>query len=796
MPYTDSDIAVSILEHFFEEEINFQEVTRPIPGRLTCRKASAINHMKRHVAARLGIPCHKVPNCRDKHTKLTKAIDEALDEAEALSTTHLDYVIPEKKEEIQPINITVGVSNLESQMREVVERLNMADNDFRLIETDQIEELKTLRKARDAVGTKFETLSGKNNLKINPSSISKICYTYCPNAELADELEDLMYEMYEIFKEIKGNERAKAATQDREYNFKTEVERNKAILQNQIWKEKYECRKQEIKEQKQMYQAEVESQYLRLLSNHEDNVSRIERHNAQEKDRYRKELNVLARWNRQQANAVQDHEAAVQKYIEEHRRTELTVTDLDIVQFLYSMREIIRVNRNLRGDIKRFGTVGSGVTHAWNKQFVNQEGNLISTRDVRVADCVHFRKESMTTILMIEEGNVTFQGLTVPELYQRCAEKEISHIVANVIIAARWMISGTTKNKGWDCLTFSEAEAMLRLTTPAMEEPRPNVTKPQLKTPPAPPNKSRLLEKAEAMTPVPKYKSALKLKQKTYPAYREISKLSLGDIEDFDYFSLLYSAMYLNPSYGKKTAELLFGPRIPFRYYSFCNKHFELLEATRGIIWDIISDWMMNMDPTKKNLIIAVSAKKKYLHDKYIRRKAAISQSMSESQPRKYRMRTTKLLTENDRKEILQRQYNSLKKSNDFHRGNHRDGIRLKSSRPKAIKTKLKQLNYVTVKNWDLLDDVEILGCEPQSFETQSGWESRLRIRHEARKAVECLGRCNLNNVPTHMIENMLYASSKLGFLPKLDISRLSKGRLYWRRSRIALSYSISTARE
>jgi len=789
MSYNDSDIAVSVLEHFFKDEIDFTSVTRSVPGIRSCRKASAINHMKRFVAEILHLPCHEVRDSRERHSHLKEKIAKALNDALEMSpSTHM-VTIPDKTNQIVPLKKVEVVEPLEEQMRQVVERRNMEAEDLRLIEREETQELRQLRETLDSNRSiQKETLNSRENLKITPKKLEKMCYSYkFSDPEIAEEIYNLMYEMYEITLAMKGSVLAKHAQGLRKHNEETKEEREAAIAQNELWKKKYLERKALIREQRNMYHAELDSCYFKHVTNYETQLRNIETHNNNEKERYRRELKLLSEWQSKQDEEALSIERALDSYIAEHTRSDRTVTDLDILMGLYSVRDVFGADNTA---MVKYGTKSMGIPHCFLKNFKTPDKkNFVMTTEHNISDYTFYRRDVVRLAFLIESGQVSFQGKTVPEIHQTIEDLEFYPFMGNVIIGLRWGFIASASKDGALQPTREEAMKKLNLGNKKKKVPKPPVvTKPDLKKAPSVPKESTIWEKVHREVPEPQYKSALKLKQKDYPKEKPHSQPYLGDVEDFDFFSLLYAVMHTHPAIGKKRATLIFGDVPLFRYHTFREKHKFYLYKHLSFFHEIIADWQLGLDPSKKLDRIMRDTQYGAISESLRKKKDNFYRTYSQTAPQKYRMKSKLILTEESRERVARMKQESLAISNDFHDNKPVPSKTVYLRNTGELRAKLSEINYLKVEKWDILDTVEedfLLLCAEDNLE--KGWKSRLVIRNEARRAIEAIGKCNMSSVPTHMLENFFFASSTKGFLPRLDISKFEKSRIYWRKARVAL---------
>jgi len=773
------DAAIAILETVFHEEIDLKSSTRPIPGRFNWSKANAINHMKRYVCWRLGIPCHFVRDSSLKHTGLRELIDQHLKElGDLVDWTYQDFVIPDKTEAVKPVEKQWGYDKHQESYFQHMERLNMAGEDIKkqLTDPDDYGIIQSTKKFVEANRARLDAkYQPAETHVIDREGITSIALGYHVSLD-ENPFEDLLLAVYEDLLAFRGNEEAKEYSKMRRHNMETEQTRKEALALNEARERKYRERQNRIREQKDMFQEEKDSKVNNLIWAHERQCKAIEEENAQKLANYRKELEKIGKLSAEN----QEQSVLVAEYIANVDNWNMTMSRLDYTVILNAMREAqIADRRSISKAFKKYG-IPVNFYQTYQKIFL-YEGQMVSSIIPGITDYVIFRNEVMKVILDLEEDKLDPAEFKTPDDCHRVAKRMgYNKLFGNIFIRIMWHCQFWRKNSDYCKPTEDDARRALGLEKKEVTV----LQKPILKKPPSRPRDDTLYKKAHLEEP--SFTSRKKLKQAEVPKKYMIPYYSLPPVDEIDFFALIYCLVCVDDSRCKNEAKRVFGDIPGFRVHNFRQRHKYFLEQYRVKFWDIYSDWQLNIDP--RNKLERELKEQRAIGQQ--RNLAKTWQSYLRTPAKKYQMKKRLIMNNQVLAQIAQKNVESLDESNKFHSEKKSKGLRLRRKKKTKFLERTRDPDHCyQVTGWDVLENVVVEG---QAKKVDSEVLSRIIIRSEARKTIDRIGRACLKSVPTHMLENLFFASCTKNFVPKLDIARGRTERIYWRKARVAFCQSVS----
>jgi len=799
------DLVIAILEDIFHDEIDLSYPTFPVPGIRSKGQARAMNSMKRYACQHLNVTCHGVLDDNNKHTNLKKLFHTKLDEARKSFQPCKQFAVPNKEESIKPLEKILVVPEEQHRYAEMIERHNMGQEDLTILKVSHTLEEQDAQKVWSKAVQKrmvIET-APSNPSALDESIISDIGFNYILDEN--SELHDLLYEVFEVMNAMRGSKAAKERIAIKKKNKLIEEEAKEAEEYNQREMEKYNKVMARIREQKQMRHEESLSIRFNLLEAEEERNKAIEEHNNQEKEKYRLYLQQKVAWEQSQRLSQSNLEIQAEQYRRANNNTTLfpQVSDVDILWTLYYLRECCPSDGNSpprNRDFQRAAQMTGLRTIAHRRFFERtflREGRWIASVLPNIHDFVYFRSRSLKLIFALENNEISFFGLTHQQVVDLIESLDLHAIFSNIVLRIRQMVvAGRCVREGWgdsNMMPIERARDIVRnRATPTADMPVPYV--PKLKKIPAKMKEETIEVKIAEKLGEPNFTSRKKLKKKLIPKLLEDITEPLPSVEEIDYMALLYGLSMVTDSVieAREKIKKIFGEFPKFRMYTFIESHRKLLTKMRPVLTAIVNDWFLGIDIRRRMEGTMNQIKLEHNYDRFFDSKKKRKEKMLQLKPRVYKLRQVVKLVENDIVNVQQKRQESLEKSNKFHAGSINDSILLKKVYTLSKQEKKNIAEGMTDEEEDLsrvFEDIKYTAeefDEAPMFSESRGVLSRLAIRSEARKVIETIGNPCLRKVPTHMLENMFFASATLGYCPKLHVAVRDTAKTYHRTARIA----------
>jgi len=795
------DLIISILEEVFQEEIDLTTLTLPREGLSKC-KCNAINYFKRYLCHKERITCHYVSNNSCKYPTLKKRIDRLWEEnkREANNQEMTTFRIPDKSEITKPFEKTTIIDPMFARHAEMVERINMEQEDHRLIFLEKCPEIEkkkgqfieSIRELKDAESAPAPTTVGKEDIIAIAASYSFYHY---------DEMYELLFEMFDILNDIRGCQEAKMNCKIRYGNRKAREEIEEATSYNEKEKIKYERLINRIKEQKAMREEEEASLRFDIMSKRQDLISSIRSHNEMETNRYRRELEVLTKWKKDKSlleSSIEHPETAVEMKEFVVRTTGLEwihTSDLDVIAFLKIFyegtpgRPPCPYRNSVIAAAKKYGYPYEYAVHLYSRYFLKEEGdrkNWIQTIGNPVLDAVYFRARAARLIFLMENGDISLEGVSFAQTQAILDRHGFSPIMTNYVIRLKQGIYGknlTSVHKRY----VAKQEALLEkeFGTP------PTVNRPFLKKEPEPMREATVDRLVYEKMGEAVFSSRKKLKQKIVPALVDTLDYEVPPVEEMDFMALICGLIHSveDGQAGKLKAIEFFGGFPKFRWYSFVNRNKSLINQLRPYFTMLLNDWYLGIN--YKNLLQRSLKSLRVSHVQYeLNRmeKKREEKIKTPKIPKPYQIFKKICLIETEADNIEKRKRESLRISNEFH-SLEMQGLELNPVRPGQKK---KAASEVVAEEEPIMQFVEE-NVIRRPFTNPV--LSRFKIRQEARKVISHVGSAALRSVPTHLIENVIFATAQLKFCPKLDINKQDHHKFYKRKGRVSFARSIRPVR-
>jgi len=310
-----------------------------------------------------------------------------------------------------------------------------------------------------------------------------------------------------------------------------------------------------------------------------------------------------------------------------------------------------------------------------------------------------------------------------------------------------------------------------------------------------------LVTPASVMWPLGvKLSSINKLRLRSLPVRPTEELLEIPGISEMDMYAIITCLLADSNEEVMSMSKRLFGGKPNCLIWSTRKKLGDKLNKYRPVFWNILTDWILGIDPENKIAIglaaMRVQREKEKLDDSWMKYLAPKTVS--------YRFNKTFTINSHVRSEMKQRYKKSIDESNLFYDNplktmNYKKvktfTPQMSESKKNMLISKKRKNNKMTVMDrylttgWDGLNELVVLEQQPTITNEVDSPDfelfNRFNIRKQAGMIIETIGTPNLRGIPTHMLENIIYSALEKGFIPKLDVCRYNMKKAYHRKSRV-----------